>query len=330
MASPLPPLKFTPIIKPLPWGGRKLETLFGKVLPDGLPCGESWEVVDLPGDQSLVAGGPLAATSLSSLVGGRPDELLGEAPLLMGRFPVLFKLIDATQTLSVQVHPDAEAAGRIGGGARPKTEAWYILQADPGAVLYLGLKAGVGRPELRRALETGKVADLLNPVEVQAGDFIYLPAGSLHAIGSGIVLAEIQQASDTTYRVFDWNRVGLDGKPRQLHVEEALESIDYDLRGKPANAGPVSGRPGIRCKLFSIERVSLGAESETPLEAGRPRIVCCIEGTGAVGGTGTEPLSLGLGETCLVPACRAAGLRSGSGGVFLLIRVWTGSRNDRT
>jgi mannose-6-phosphate isomerase len=321
MASPLPLLKFTPIMKPLPWGGRKLETLFCKVLPDGLPCGESWEVVDLPGDQSVVADGPLAAHSLSSLVATRTDELLGEAPLLMGRFPVLFKLIDATQTLSVQVHPDEAAAGRIGGGARPKTEAWYILQADPGAVLYLGLKEGVGQEDLRRALRDGVVGDLLMQVRVQPGDFIYLPSGSLHAIGSGIVLAEIQQASDTTYRVFDWNRMGLDGQPRPLHVEEALESIHFDLRGKPPHAGPLSGRPGIRCKSFSFERVGLGAGSETPLEAGRPRLVCCIEGEGAVDGTGTDPLTVRVGETCLVPACRAAGLRSEKGGMFLLIRV---------
>lgn len=321
MASPLPPLKFIPIIKPLPWGGRKLETLFGKVLPDGLPCGESWEVVDLPGEQSLVAVGELANNSLSSLVETRPDELLGEAPLLMGRFPVLFKLIDATQTLSVQVHPGQEAALRIGDGARPKTEAWYILQADPGAVLYLGLQEGAGRPELRQALQTGTVGDLLRQVPVRAGDFVYLPSGCLHAIGSGIVLAEIQQASDTTYRVFDWNRVGLDGQPRQLHVEAALESINFDLRGKPAHAGPLSGRPGIRCKQFAFERVALGAGSETPLEAGRPRIVCCIEGTGGVGGTGTDPLTIRVGETCLVPACRAVGLWSEKGGEFLLIRV---------
>jgi mannose-6-phosphate isomerase len=321
MTSPLPPLKFTPIIKPLPWGGRKLENLFSKVLPDGLPCGESWEVVDLPEDQSVVAEGPLAATSLSSLVKTRPDELLGEADLLMGRFPLLFKLIDATQTLSVQVHPDEGAAGRIGGGARPKTEAWYILQADPGSVLYLGLKEGIGRQELRAALQAGTVGDLLGAVEVRAGDFIYLPSGALHAIGSGILLAEIQQASDTTYRVFDWNRMGLDGKPRQLHVEQALESINFDLRGKPPHASPLSGRPGIRCRLFSFERVSLGAGTETPLEAGRPRIVCCIEGRGKVGGTGTDPVALQVGQTCLIPACHAVGLTSESGGAFLLVRV---------
>ena len=139
--------------------------------------------------------------------------------------------------------------------------------------------------------------------------------------GSGILLAEIQQASDTTYRVFDWNRMGLDGKPRQLHVEQALESINFDLRGKPPHAGPPSGRPGIRCKLFTFERVSLGPGAETPLEAGRPRIVCCIEGQGAVAGTGIDPAAIGVGQTCLVPACRAAGLTSESGGVFLLVRV---------
>jgi mannose-6-phosphate isomerase len=321
MTSLLPPLKFTPIIKPLPWGGRKLDALFCKALPDGLPCGESWEVADLPGDQSMVAEGPLAVTSLSSLVKTRPDELLGEAALLMGRFPVLFKLIDAAQTLSVQVHPGEKAAGRIGGGARPKTEAWYVLQADPGAVLYLGLLAGVGRDDLRAALRAGTVGDLLMPIEVSAGDFIYLPSGLLHAIGSGIVLAEIQQASDTTYRVFDWNRMGLDGKPRQLHVGAALDSIDFDLRGKLPHAGPFSGRPGIRCKPFSFERVGLGAGSETPLEAGRPRIVCCLEGDGFIDGTGTDPLTIRVGETCLVPACRATAIRSVNGGVFLLIRV---------
>ena len=140
MADALPPLKFDPIIKPLPWGGRKLGELFAKPLPDEVPCGESWEVVDLPGDQSRVSGGTLAGTTLEALVGERPEELLGEAALLDGRFPVLFKFIDAAQTLSVQVHPDAQRAAEIGGGARPKTEAWFILEAAPGAKLYLGLK----------------------------------------------------------------------------------------------------------------------------------------------------------------------------------------------
>jgi mannose-6-phosphate isomerase len=321
MTPPLPPLKFTPLIKPVPWGGRNLERLFRKVLPDGVPCGESWEIVDLPSDQSVVSLGSLASRDLAWLVRNRQEELLGEAPLLMDRFPVLFKLLDAKQTLSVQVHPDEQACQRLGGGARPKTEAWYILQAEPGAKLYLGLNEGVTPEAFKEALGAGTVEPLLKAVSVKPGDFVYLPSGTLHAIGAGIVLAEIQQSSDTTYRVFDWNRVGLDGKPRQLHVDEALASIHFDISGMPPHAPPLSGRPGIRSKAFGFERVGMGAGSEVPLDAGRPRIVCCVEGSGEVTNTGDQPLPLGIGETCLVPACRAETLTSVQGGVFLLIRV---------
>ncbi|MBW1807740.1 MAG: class I mannose-6-phosphate isomerase [Deltaproteobacteria bacterium] len=321
MNTDLPPLKFIPIIKSVTWGGRKLDSLFRKVLPDSVPCGESWEIVDLPDDQSVVSVGPLASNSLASLVETHREALLGEVPLLMGRFPVLFKLLDAQQTLSVQVHPDEEACRRLGAGARPKTEAWYILQTDPGAKLYLGLNDGVSRTDFVKALEAGTVGELLREITVKPGDFIYLPSGTLHAIGAGIVLAEIQQASDTTYRVFDWNRVGLDGKPRQLHVAQALDSINFDINGKPPHAPPPSGRQGIACKAFTFERIGLAAAAQVPLDAARARILCCIEGSGVVTNTGTEPLSLTVGETCLLPACRAESLTSEQGGVFLLIRV---------
>ncbi len=321
MSDALPPLRFDPIIKPLPWGGRKLGALFAKPLPDEVPCGESWEVVDLPGDQSQVAGGALAGATLEALVRDRSEELLGEAGLLDGRFPVLFKFIDAAQTLSVQVHPDAETAARLGQGARPKTEAWFILEAEPGAKLYLGLKEGAGERELAAALADGSVAELLNAVEVKPGQFYFLPSGALHAIGEGIVLAEIQQSSDTTYRVFDWNRVGLDGQPRQLHVEQALASIHYDMRGQIKAAAPLSGRPGVRCEFFSFERVGLGAGDQVPLTGGRPQIVACIEGAGELVDTGVAPRRIGLGQTWLLPACRSAQLASDAGGVFLAIRV---------
>jgi len=165
------------------------------------------------------------------------------------------------------------------------------------------------------------VGELLFAIDVKAGDFIYLPAGVLHAIGGGIVLAEIQQSSDTTYRVFDWNRMGLDGKPRQLHVEQALASINYDVRGKPAHATPFSGRPGIRCKFFSFERVNLQALGEMPLDAGRPRILCCLEGQGILGNFSDSSFELKKGESCLVPACRAESLVSAQGGLFLLMRI---------
>ncbi len=321
MNTYLPPLKFVPLIKTVPWGGRYLETLFGKQLPAEQPCGESWEVVDLPSDQSVVESGPFMGRTLASLVKSRGEELLGEAALLMGRFPVLFKLLDAHETLSVQVHPDEEACARLGSEARPKTEAWYILQAAPEAKLYLGLRAGAGKEDLRAALQNGSVADLLHAETVQPGDFIHLPAGTLHAIGAGIVLAEIQQSSDTTYRVFDWNRMGLDGQPRQLHVNEALESINFDITGKPAHASPQSGREGIRSAAFGFERVNLAPGSEAQLAGGRPRIVCCVEGAGSISVIGDTALPLVRGQTCLIPACRAESLRSEAGGVFLLIRV---------
>ncbi|RME23347.1 MAG: mannose-6-phosphate isomerase, partial [Deltaproteobacteria bacterium] len=315
-AKSLPPMVFEPIIKPLPWGGRKLGELFGKPLPPDLPCGESWEVVDLPDDQSTVASGPVAGKTLRELMDERRDELLGPAKPLLGRFPVIFKLLDANQTLSVQVHPDAEAAARIGGGARPKTEAWYILQAEPGAVLYLGLNPGVTKEQFEKGIGQGKLEPLLRKVEVHAGDFVFLPAGTLHAIGAGIVLAEIQQASDTTYRVFDWNRLGLDGKPRQLHVGQALASVRLEYSGKPPHDSPASGRPGIRCPEFLYEKIELERAGNTAIGAGLPSIVCCIGGEGEVEGGG-ENVRLGPGTTCLVPASCEALLSSEAGGEFL-------------
>jgi mannose-6-phosphate isomerase len=278
-------------------------------------------VVDLPQDQSVVAGGPLSSISLGDLVRTRGEELLGEAALLHGRFPVLFKLIDARETLSVQVHPDEDAVTRLGQDARPKTEAWYVLHASPGARVYLGLRPGVGLPELRSGLAAGRVGALLQPVEVTAGDFVYLPAGTLHAIGGGVLLAEIQQSSDTTYRLFDWNRVGLDGQARPLHVEAALASVHLELRGRPAHASPLSGRAGVRCRAFSFERMGLAPEGNAPLEAGRPRILCCIEGRGVVQDTGGARVDLLPGETCLLPAARAGLVTAAAGGTFLLIRV---------
>jgi mannose-6-phosphate isomerase len=321
MSSPLSPLKFVPVIKPLPWGGRKLETFFHKELPAGVPCGESWEVVDLPEDQSVVAEGERAGARLADLIKSQQEELLGDVPLLQGRFPVLYKFIDVHESLSVQVHPDARAAQQLGHGARPKTEAWYVLHADPNAQVFLGFHNGVTRRELIAAIKANQIGSLLKPVAVHTGDFVFLPAGLVHAVGGGVMLAEIQQSSDTTFRIYDWGRMGLDGKPRTLHIEEALTSIDFPLSGRPAHATPLSGRPGVRCKYFTFERTSLGAGGELTLDSGRARIISCIDGAGLLTETGTSPLTLSTGETVLLPACRAGVLRSTVGGVFLLVRV---------
>jgi mannose-6-phosphate isomerase len=321
----LPILAFAPLMKPTVWGGRRLGHLLGKQLPPATPVGESWEVVDLPGDQSVVAGGPLAGATLADLREQHGGGLLGGAPLLAGRFPLLIKFIDAAQTLSVQVHPDEAACARLGGGARPKTEAWYVIAAEPGALLYVGLDAPVERDRFAAAIADGTVEQLLHRLPVRPGDFVYLPSGTVHAIGAGIVLAEVQQSSDTTYRVFDWNRVGLDGRPRQLHVTQALESIDFAQVGPPAAATPASGNPGISCLDFTME--ALGPEPVSARLTGEgPLILMAVSGDGAARVEARDDRAeLRGGGTLLVPACRAGEVRvEGAGGLTLLgIRAYS-------
>ncbi len=301
--TPLPILRFEPLLKEVVWGGRRLETLMGRSLPAGAPIGETWELVDLSSDQSVVTGGAFSGVNLEQLVKEHPVELLGGAPLLDGRFPLLFKFIDANATLSVQVHPDEGACARLGGGARPKTEAWYIIDAQPGAALYVGLVPGVTRETFSRALDEGTVADLLHRLPVSAGDFVYLPSGTVHAIGEGIVLAEVQQSSATTYRVFDWNRVGLDGNPRQLHIEQALESTDFSQVGPPRMPPPSSGRPGVSCPYFEMETL-LTSASPVKLEGDGPLVIMGVQGAGhAIISAGDSSQRLKIGETVMVPSC---------------------------
>jgi len=206
------PLTFRPIFKERIWGGRALEQLYGKSLPPKVPIGESWEISDRPGDASVIANGPLAGKDLRWLMENHERELLGDAKSANGRFPLLIKILDAQEKLSLQVHPPARKAAELKG--EPKTEAWYIADAAPGAELYVGLKRGVTREEFERKIQSGEVAECFHRVPVRAGDTMFLPSGRVHAIGAGLVIFEIQQNSDTTYRVFDWNRVGTDGKPR--------------------------------------------------------------------------------------------------------------------
>jgi mannose-6-phosphate isomerase len=303
----LPIFQFKPIVKELVWGGRRLETVLGKTLPAQSTFGESWEVVDLPKDQSEVAAGDRRGETLAALREKERASLLGSADLLEGRFPLLFKFIDACQTLSVQVHPDEAACARIGGAARPKTEAWHIIDREPGAVLYVGLKEGVTKAQFADAIADGTVASLLHEVEVSAGDFVYLPAGTIHAIGAGILLAEVQQSSDTTYRVFDWNRVGLDGNPRELHIEEALVSTDFTTHGLPEITPPASGRPGVVSDFFVMETVGLAPGDLVTLGGEGLLVLMGVAGSGAARVTAVgEAATLRRGETRLVPACIAS------------------------
>lgn len=323
----LPILEFEPHYKEVVWGGRRLETVLNKKLPDGIPVGESWELVDLATDQSIVASGALKGKALAALIQEAKEELLGDASLLNGRFPLLLKFLDARQTLSVQVHPDEAACNRIGGGARPKTEAWYIIDTDPDAVLYVGLRPGVTRGEFAQAIEKGTVQELLFRLAVKPGDFVFLPAGTIHAIDAGIVLAEVQQSSDTTYRVFDWNRMGLDGKPRQLHIKEALEAIDFSSFGQPKLVPPPSGRPGLVTPFFAMELVDIGPSWSVVLEGEGLLVLMGISGKGTVtinarGKTST----IEKGETRLVPAGSASKVELMSTGLNRLLAVRVSAR----
>jgi mannose-6-phosphate isomerase len=220
------PLTFKPIFKERVWGGRNLERLYNKELPPEVPIGESWEISDRPGDASVIANGPLAGKDLRWLMDHHSEELFGSPKPPGTPFPLLVKILDAQDKLSLQVHPPATVAASLGG--EPKTEMWYIADATPEADLFAGLKRGVTRSEFERKIQDGTVADSFHRVPVQKGDVMFLPSGRVHAIGAGNVIFEIQQNSDTTYRVFDWNRVGLDGKPRELHVPQSLASIDFN------------------------------------------------------------------------------------------------------
>lgn len=220
------PITFHPIFKERVWGGRNLERLYQKSLPPDQPIGESWEIADRPDAASVISNGPLAGRTLRWLMEQHRREVLGPAAAPQGPFPLLIKILDATETLSVQVHPPAALASSLGG--EPKTEMWYITEASPDAHLFAGLKAGVTREEFSRRLHEGTVAECLHRIPTRKGDAMFLPSGRLHAIGAGNVLFEIQENSDTTYRVFDWNRKGLDGKPRELHLEQSLASINFE------------------------------------------------------------------------------------------------------
>ena len=217
-------LTFQPLYMERVWGGRKLATLFGRQLPAPSPIGESWELVDRADAQSVVSEGRFAGLTLHQLWIQHRNEIFGEG-YEHERFPLLIKILDASDAVSVQVHPPIHRAIELLD--EPKTELWYFVSTDEGAGIFVGLKSGVTKEKFQSALTDGTVDGLLHRLPTRPGSFMYLPSGRLHAIDAGNVLFEVQQNSDTTYRVFDWNRVGLDGKPRALHVEQSLECIDF-------------------------------------------------------------------------------------------------------
>ncbi|MBR4917816.1 MAG: class I mannose-6-phosphate isomerase [Bacteroidales bacterium] len=229
METSLYPLKFKPILKDKIWGGSRLKTMLYKEISDANCCGESWEVSGLVGDESMIINGFLAENNLNELLEIYMTELVGEKNYEkygLG-FPLLIKFIDAQDNLSVQVHPDDELAQRKYGQSG-KTEMWHVIASEPGSGLYVGFNKTVSKAQFEEAIANGTVEDVLQFYPVQPGDTFMIPAGTVHAIGKGVLLAEIQQPSDITFRVFDWNRVDDEGNSRELHVPEALEAIDFN------------------------------------------------------------------------------------------------------
>ena len=338
------PLKFKPRLVEKIWGGRKLQTVLGKALPPDVPVGESWELFDFPpgvvstptgagrnGEggggggapapdkdggwvSAVVANGPLTGRSLHSLLAEYGTAVHGDVPLLpvpgqaVGQFPILIKYLDAREDLSVQVHPDAAYCINK-PGVYLKTEAWYVLQHDPGSRLLKGLKPGVTREQFERAAAGGTVEDLIHAVPVKDGQCHFLPSGTVHALGAGALVAEVQTPSDTTYRVHDFGRVdATTGKLRGLHLAEALDCIDFS--GRPVPEQPRSHVGGIfttvtklvSCPYFNVEKVRFAEGAEEPVPYDQPVVWMMLEGQAELRVKGSPATPVGKGDTVLLPA----------------------------
>lgn len=301
-------LRFDPLFRRYLWGGRRLATMLGKTLGAGDDYAESWEIVDHGDDQSVVDNGPLAGRTLGELMRGHERELMGRhaasGSAAGASFPLLMKWLDCNRTLSVQVHPNDAQAARLTPPDRGKTEAWVVVAAEPGSKIYAGLKPGVTREQLAAALAAGACETCLHEFEARRGDCVFIPAGTVHALGAGLVIAEIQQASDTTFRLFDWNRVDAEGKPRPLHVDQSLATIDY-TRGPVSPQQPQStSQPGherlVACDKFLLDRLVI----DGPTAVGgddRFHLLAVVEGSViATDAHGSQQLA--VGATALAPA----------------------------
>ncbi len=293
------PYKLAPIYKEKIWGGRNLQRLFGRDLPAGESIGESWELADLAEGVSRVANGPAAGTALTDLTRQLGPRLLGGSrPMPDGRFPLLLKLLDAGDILSLQVHPDVDAIKAIGPSAALKTECWYIIESRDG-MIYKGVLPGVTRERFREAIESDTVEKVVKAYRVRAGDFHYLPAGTVHALGAGVVVAEVQTPSDTTYRVTDW------GRGREIHVERSMQCIHFI---EPDDAAPgAQGQTLLKTEFFTVERREASAGRAAALPAGRCAAVMMLDAKTPAevrhGGAVEQATIVRAGDTVLIPAC---------------------------
>lgn len=286
------PIIFQPIYQERVWGGRNLEHKLGRKLPAEKSIGESWEIVDRREAQSRTDSGQ----TLRQLIEADPVAIMGSGWPADRPFPILVKWLDCQEKLSLQVHPPTKIADELGG--EPKAENWYIAEAEPHACLMAGLKQGVRKEDFERALREEALEPLVHTFPVRADESIFIPSGRLHAIGGGNLILEIQQNSDTTYRVYDWGRVGLDGKPRQLHIEESLKSTDFhDFEPQTIKTGPGS-QTLAECEVFKLRKEVLKNGETLSFPGGAPVILSLL--SGAL--TGQDGSALKRGDNTLLPA----------------------------
>lgn len=297
------PLMFKPVYKNYIWGGNRIGRRYSRSLPPGTYA-ESWEITNRAEGTNVVVNGSLAGKDIQELTQAYGTELLGRP---LEHFPLLIKLIDAKERLSVQVHPDEAAAKATGGEA--KAEMWYVLEAEPDAEVYAGFKPGVNEGRFREALANGQVGDLLEHVPVRQGDVLYIPGGCVHTIGAGILILEVQQNSDTTYRVFDWDRFGADGIPRELHIEQAMKVIKW--QGVPAALQPMPSESSskgnliverLRSPYFRFEEVNVAGILDCPLDAKSFHALFLEKGLVRIK-SGSVLVDVTPGTTILVPEC---------------------------
>lgn len=307
------PLLFNPILKERIWGGRRLEELFNRDLPEAR-IGESWDVACHENGTSIVSNGDLKGRSLDELIKRYGSQLMGYAfdEKSLSKFPLLIKMLDASDVLSVQVHPDDNYAAVHENGELGKTEMWYIVDAKPGAYLYYGVKPGIGAEEFRKAILGGDVEPYLVTQEVKKGDVLYIPSGMVHAIGSGIVICEIQQNSDTTYRVFDWNRLDDRGNPRQLHIDKALDVIDFEGRYSSEKTSGIEVQVEensrtylVACPYFAVEKLDVKTSVGEMADGEKFYILTVIDGEGSIKYDGGNQ-SFRSGDSIMIPATLGA------------------------
>lgn len=291
------PFKFKPIFKPRLWGGRRLAEVFGKDLPPGEKVGESWELADLPDDKTVIANGRYQGQTLAQVLAQEAPAVFGPIPV-SAPFPLLIKLLDSQEALSVQVHPNEKTCARTGKG-QPKTECWYVMDAAPDAFIYKGLQPGVTRDEFSAALAQEGAERLLCKVPVTPGECHFIPAGTVHAIGPGLLIAEIQQPSDTTYRLYDYNRRDAQGELRALHIADGLASVQF---GQTPEDLPVTtvGRL-VDCDFFKVDKKHHVPGGQALLGRGELTVQVFLDGSGSLTG-GFDETGVRAGDCVMIPA----------------------------